>query len=173
MTSIVLPDGTIVARTDPRAVRFFAQRERRARNNKYMPLFILLAVVFGPYSLTFLRPGAWTDDLREGHVPASDRAPSEHWGRLRAADFAREYTRNANKDSFAWMRAPGVSDAAEGRRSARSRGHEAEDIDPSEMRGIAATRCASTNYAVTAYYCGDKIASNMDTITSGALSFDV
>ena len=166
---IILGDGNMVPRNDPRAIRFLAQRNRGT--NKWMIAAAVLAVFFGPKALTMLRKGAWDDDLREGHVPASDREPSEHWNILRTADFTRQYTRNADKDRFAWMRAPTVEDTAEGRSIDASmggrNGHEAEDIDPSEVRGVSATRCTATNYAVTAYYCGDKIASNRDRDAAG------
>jgi len=115
------------------------------------------------------------DDLAEDNIPASDIAiGTDHWTHIfqQRKNFVRKYTRHADKDSLRWMRGPTTEDLIEhgGRKSGDSGGrnrHDPEDFDmygtPSENReSVAVTRCTSTNYAITAYFCGSKVADNQD-----------
>ena len=159
---IILADGTIVPADDPRA------RGVVRRNNpmwyERLPWWVYGVALAVSLGLAFRTFGP--DDLSNGHVPASDR--SDHWAKLSVSDFVRAYTRNANQDQLGWLtRVRTVDETADGTGQADYGGRDGHapeevDFDKSPTKAIEVTRCSSTNYAVTAYFCGDAVASNKD-----------
>ena len=106
------------------------------------------------------------DDLASGNIPASDRAPSEHWGYIwrHRERFVRDYSRHAKRDRMRWLtRGSAAGDYTQKHGTMRDyvESHMAEEIDPFGKSG-AATRCATTNYAITSYFCGTAVADNRD-----------
>ncbi len=119
------------------------------------------------------------DDLADNHVPASDR--SEHWDFIfeHRQKFVRHYLRHAHKDKF---RLPSMKDflengGAQMTDAGGSNRNEAEELDlvmgssAKIQESIAVTRCTSTQYAITAYYCGSKVADNQDLGKTNMISF--
>ena len=110
------------------------------------------------------------DDLAHGHIPSSDRGPSEHWAYIwrRREKFVRDYTRLAAQDTGRWLERGTtaqdyIEDGGEMHDAMRGGkyGHNPEELDP-WGKTTATTRCTATNYAITTYFCGNAVADNQD-----------
>ena len=154
----ILGDGTLVADDDP---RLRAQTRRRSVAAYRWPIAlgsllaasVLFNVFFG------------SDDLADGHVPASDRNDHIAYILSSSATFVLTYLRNANTGTLTDLLRPDtLADMERGGRTS-IHGHGAEDIASAGKMGMASqstTRCVSTQYAITAYFCGDEVASNLE-----------
>ena len=162
-------DGDIVADDDPRVLARENTRRRRAWW-KYLriPLLILLLFAFQQW---------WTvpkdNALNQGGVPAHERSWDRHWNYIRQwKSFTRDMT---SHESWSVRLIDGLSsilyghgtyatleDAASERKSDYGgRGvPKPEGGRVGEINNFEVTRCSSTRYAVTAYYCGLDVANN-------------
>ena len=132
------------------------------------PLAVVAALVI--YMWVSKPPSPFAD----GAIPAAKRAPSEHWDAiLRWRAFTREMTSHSRLvPKSRWWRGgrKSFSEEIEGHDTGGEDGHEPEALSTSigdkgghsAAESMAVTRCTSTRFAVTAYFCGLDIAHNLD-----------
>jgi hypothetical protein len=171
MTRII--NGEILQNHDPRVLAYDTAQRRSQFYAKYKyPVFIFIL-----FSLIYYCSSSKDDALRNGQVPADERSWKEHWNYIREWDT---FTRDMTSHESLWVRfkrgvltvlnGPGeyttLSDAAAERKSdGGGRGVPKPETSTLyaasyDQKSWAVTRCSSTRYAVTAYYCGLNIANN-------------
>ena len=95
--------------------------------------------------------GAWWNPLANDRVPAASTAPEEHWSKLKGDTLL--VRRMMSGIAASKVIDADLLDAAA-----------AEDVDWRQgtmmMESLKVTRCATTQHAVTAYFCGARVASN-------------
>ena len=156
---VILGDGTVVADDDPRA------RLRRARQQlpdsrlKYALLAVALAAGY-----SFVNAPA--SEAAGGNVPAMNRAPKDHWLHIYYSPFlVRDLSRSsAHQDHSVLGRVkhlfrPGLKDTkldSKGREVdyGGADGSAFEEMDIRDPDSVVGTRCASTKFALSVYFCG-------------------
>ena len=156
---VILGDGTVVADDDPRA------RLRRARQHlpdsllKYALLAVALAAAY-----SFINAPA--SEAAGGKVPAMSRAPKDHWLHIYYSPFlVRDLSRSsAHQDHSVLGRVkhlfrPGLKDTKlddKGREVdyGGADGSAFEEMDIRDPDSVVGTRCASTKFALSVYFCG-------------------
>uniref|UniRef100_A0A0G4H7V9 Uncharacterized protein n=1 Tax=Chromera velia CCMP2878 TaxID=1169474 RepID=A0A0G4H7V9_9ALVE len=134
---------------------------------------LLLGVAFQYYSY-------YTDPLTQGKIPASQIPFQRHWDhilRWSRFDFVRDMTKHASskgsegdwwsvRTRVEWTdehkerdpRRYGGEDGHIGEDMSRMHGKSAEEI----RQNSQVTRCSSSRFVLTAYFCGLKVARNLD-----------
>jgi len=150
---VILGDGTIVSDDDPRA--------RRRQVKSQWPKFAGAAVLVGVAArMLFMAPAVpWKD----GKIPAAQRVAGAHWDYLsRDLFLVREYSR-ASKIGGA---PPSMLGYLTREKTLDARGREVdyggadgsrfEDMysDTGDQKFAIGTRCASTLFSLTVYFCG-------------------
>ena len=162
-----LLNGEIVQADDPRLLKAqaSARRHKLWQSHKYKVMFITLSI------LLFFVTTSKDDSLRKGLVPADERPWNQHWNYISEWD---SFTRDMTSHETFWVKLKsgfnrilfGVgeysslsNEAAEKKSDGGGRGVP-KPQDGTDTNTFAVTRCSSTSYAVTAYYCGLDIANN-------------
>mmetsp|Transcript_33600 Transcript_33600/g.56519 ORF Transcript_33600/g.56519 Transcript_33600/m.56519 type:complete len:353 (+) Transcript_33600:163-1221(+) len=162
----ILPNGDVVPDNDPRANAAVANARFYDTVKKNKLLFWLAFVTL--FLVFFWKPD---DPFADGPVPAAARPPTEHWGAIqRNHNFVRLFTDHANgagsrRGSVKTVllgSASGIKKYAYSKEYGGDDGHEPEAISHEDLNTVAVTRCTSTRFAVTAYFCGLDVASNRD-----------
>uniref|UniRef100_A0A7S2MEF9 Uncharacterized protein n=1 Tax=Octactis speculum TaxID=3111310 RepID=A0A7S2MEF9_9STRA len=119
------------------------------------------------------------DPFADGPIPAAQRGPGQHWGHIKGwntvvSDITRSTdglgSRRGSLSTVIFGAVGGAKKSLEDGEDWRlykadfggENGHEPEAIDMKSSDPIGVTRCTSTRFALTAYYCGLEIAKNLD-----------
>jgi hypothetical protein len=165
-------NGEILQNNDPRVLAYDTAQRRSQIYAKYKFPFLLVVV----FSIVITFSSSKDAALRSGKIPADERSWNEHWHWIRDWDtFTRDMTSHEPfwvrlKRGFSTVLFGGVGEyatvsdaAADIKSDGGGRGvptPESSASDVNDKKAWAVTRCSSTRYAVTAYYCGLDIANN-------------
>ena len=165
MTRII--NGEIFQNNDPLVLAYDTAQRRSKFCAKYKFPFLFLLICI----LIYYCSSSKDDALRNGQISADERSWKDHWNYIREWDT---FTRDMTSHEPLWVRIKSglfvilfgrgeyatLSDAAAEQKSDGGGRGVPKPESSTDKNSWAVTRCSSTRYAVTAYYCGLDIANN-------------
>jgi hypothetical protein len=163
-------DGTVVQGTRPPATGRI-KKASKAFVELPLPWKAFVIVVAAVACRQWLRPNPFAN----GKIPAASVEPDQHWKRIKEDDFfVRTMTERLGQNTYWQGKKEEMQRLAEakdpkdfdillgGHDFGGPDGHIVERGDWADLKYIQGTRCTTTRSAITAYFCGARVAENQD-----------